>query len=89
VGDYVFQLSELVDSYWVAPSNDLEENSNFRITDNIFVDVDVDIDIEKFNDVLSSRWHTQVNEDDDDEINVEDCDGNEDKSIDEEEDNFD
>jgi hypothetical protein len=38
---------------------------------------------------LSSRWHTQVNEDDDDEINVEDCDGDEDKSIDEEEDNFD
>jgi hypothetical protein len=42
------------------------------------------------NDVLSFRWHTQVNEDDDsDEINVEDCDGDEDKSIDEEEDNFD
>jgi len=87
VGDYVFQLNELVDSYRVALSNDLEENSNFRITDNIFVDVDVDL--EKFNDVLSSRWHTQVNEDDDDEINVEDCDGDEDKSIDEEEDNFD
>jgi hypothetical protein len=53
VGDYVFQLNELVDSYRVALSNDLEENSNFRITDNIFVDVDVDL--EKFNDVLSSR----------------------------------
>jgi hypothetical protein len=53
VGDYVFQLNELVYSYRVALSNDLKENSNFRITDNIFVDVDVDL--EKFNDVLSSR----------------------------------
>ena len=43
MGDYVFQLSELVDSYRVAPSNDLEENLNFRITDNIFVNVDVDV----------------------------------------------
>ena len=40
------------------------------------------------NDVLSSSGHTQVDEDDDnDEINVEDCDGNEDESINEEEDN--
>jgi hypothetical protein len=39
---------------------------------------------------LSSNRHTQVDEDDDsDEINVEDCDGDENDSIDEEEDNFD
>jgi len=88
VGDDVFQLGELVYPYWIAPSNDLEENLNFCITNNIFVDVDVDA--EKLNDVLSSNRHTQVDEDDDsDEINVEDCDGDENDSIDEEEDNFD
>jgi len=49
VGDDVFQLDELVDSYRVASSNDLEENSNFCITDNIFVDIDT----EELNDDLS------------------------------------
>jgi hypothetical protein len=34
--DDVFQLDELVDRYQVALSNDIEENSNFCITDNIF-----------------------------------------------------
>jgi hypothetical protein len=34
------------------------------------------------NDVLSYNRHTQVDEDDSDEINVEDCDGDKDKSID-------
>jgi hypothetical protein len=29
MGDDVFQLGKLVDLYQVAPSNDLEENSNF------------------------------------------------------------
>jgi hypothetical protein len=38
--DDVFQVSELVDPFRVAPSIDLEENSNFHIFDNIFVDVD-------------------------------------------------
>jgi hypothetical protein len=47
--DDVFQLGELVDRYQVALSNDIEENSNFCITDNIFVDVDA----EEVNDVLS------------------------------------
>jgi hypothetical protein len=43
---------------------------------------------EELNDVLSSSGHTQVDEDDNDEINVKDCDGDEDESIDEEEHNF-
>jgi hypothetical protein len=39
---------------------------------------------------FSSSGHTQVDEDDDnDEINVEDCDGTDNESIKEEEDNFD
>ena len=43
---------------------------------------------EELNDVLSSSGHTQVDEDDNDEINVKDYDGDEDESIDEEEHNF-
>jgi len=43
---------------------------------------------EELNDVLSFSGHTQVDEDDNDEINVKDCDGDEDESIDEEEHNF-
>jgi len=71
VRDDVFQLGELVDLYRVTSSNNLEENSNFYINDNIFVDVD----IEKLNDILSSIEHTQVDEDDDrNEINIENCD---------------
>jgi len=86
-GDDVFQLGELVAPYQVALSNDLKQNSNFCITNNIFVDVDVDA--EKLNDILSSRY-THVDEDDDsDGINIENCDGDEDGSIDEEEDNSD
>jgi len=82
VGDDVFQLCELVDPYWVAWSNNLEEDSKFCIVNNIFVDVDAD----ELNDVLSSSGHTQIDEDDSDEINVEDCDG--DESIDGKKDNF-
>jgi len=86
VGDDVFQVSELVDPYQFAPSIDLEENSNFRVTENIFVDVDV----EELNVVLNSSEQAQVNEDDDsNEINVEDCDRANDESIEEEEDSFD
>jgi hypothetical protein len=62
MGDDVFQLGELVDPYRVTMSNDLEENLNFCITDNIFVDVDA----EKLNVFLNSSKHTQVDEDDDD-----------------------
>jgi hypothetical protein len=40
VQDEVFQVSELVEPYRVAPSLDLEENSNFRVFDDSLVDVD-------------------------------------------------
>jgi hypothetical protein len=82
----IFQFDELVDLYRVARSDDLEENLNFCITDNIFVNVDV----EKLNDVLSFNRYTQVNRDNNnDEINVKNCDVDEDDSIDEEKDNSD
>ena len=70
IGDIVFQLDKLVDPYRVAPYNDLEENSIFRIIENTFVDVEV----EEFNNILRTNRHTQVDEgDDNDKINVEDC----------------
>jgi hypothetical protein len=40
VQDEVFQVSELVEPYRVAPSLDLEENSNFLVFDDSLVDVD-------------------------------------------------
>jgi len=40
VQDKVFQVSELVEPYRVAPSIDLEENLNFRVFDDSLVDVD-------------------------------------------------
>jgi hypothetical protein len=86
MGDDVFQVSELVELYRVAPLIDLEENSNFYVFDNIFVDVDA----EQLNVVLSSNEQAQVDEDDDNnDINIEDCDGADDESIEEEEDNSD
>jgi len=85
VGDDVFQLDELVDPYQVVPSNDLEENLNFHVTESTFVD----IDIKELNDVLRTSRHTQVDEDDDsDKINIEDCDGYDNDEI-KEENNFD
>jgi hypothetical protein len=42
VGDDVFQVSELVEPYWVAPSIDLEENLNFHVFNDSFVDVGVE-----------------------------------------------
>jgi hypothetical protein len=50
VRDEVFQVSELVDPYRVAPSIDLDEKSNFRVFDDSLVDVDA----EELNVVLSS-----------------------------------
>ena len=61
VRDEVFQVSELVEPYRVAHSIDLEENLNFRIFDDSLVDVDT----EELNVVLD--------EDDDDDIYIEDC----------------
>jgi hypothetical protein len=69
VRDEVFQVSELVESYQVAPSIDLEENLNFHV----FNDSLVDVDIEKLNVVLNSSGDAHVNEDDDDDIHIEDC----------------
>jgi hypothetical protein len=86
VRDEIFQVSELSEPYRVAPSIDLEENSNFRV----FNDSLVDVDAEKLNVVLSSSGQANVDEDDDDDIDIEDCDGADDYSIDdEEEENFD
>ena len=65
----------------------MEKNSNFRFFDNIFVIVDVEV----LNVVLSSSEQAQVDEDDDsNDINVEDCVGAYNNSIEkEEEDNSD
>jgi len=79
VRDEVFQVSELVEPYWVAPSIELEENSNFRVFDDILVDVDA----EELNFVLSSSGQANVDEEDD--IHIEDCDKGDDNSIDDEE----
>ena len=74
----------MVEPYRVAPSIELEENSNFRVSDDSLVDVDV----EELNVVLSSSGQANINEEDD--IHIEDCDEGDDYSIDdEEEDNFD
>jgi len=85
VQDEVFQVSELVESYRVASSIDLKENSNFYVFDDSLVDVDA----EELNVVLSSSEQANVNEDDDD-IHIEDCDEGDDCSInDEKEENSD
>jgi hypothetical protein len=78
VRDEVFQVSELVEPYQVAPSVDLEENSNFLVFDDSLVDVDA----EELNVVLSSSGQANVDEDDD---HIEDCDEGDDYSIDDEE----
>jgi hypothetical protein len=84
VRDEVFQVSELVEPYRVAPSIELEENSNFRVFDDSLVDVDA----EELNVVLSSS--EQANIDEEDDIHIEDCDEGDDNSIDDkEEENYD
>jgi hypothetical protein len=40
--DDVFQVSELIDSYRVVPSIDLDKNLKIYIFDNIFVDVNIE-----------------------------------------------
>jgi hypothetical protein len=79
VRDEVFQVSELVEPYRVAPSIELEENSNFHVFDDSLVDVDA----EELNFVLSSNGQANVDEEDD--IDIEDCDEGDDNSIDDEE----
>jgi hypothetical protein len=78
VRDKVFQVSEFVEPYRVAPLIDLEENLNFHVFDDNLVDVDA----EEFNIVLSSN--RQANVDEDDDIHIEDCDEGDDYSIDDE-----
>jgi hypothetical protein len=87
IRDDVFQVNELVEPYRVSTSIDMEENLNFCVFNNIFIDVDVDVDVEELNVVLSSSGQAQIDEDDD--INVEDCVGADNESIEEEEDNSD
>jgi len=53
----VFQIDELVDVYRVPLSIDVEENLNFRVVDNIFVNVD--FDVEEINDVLNQQASIQ------------------------------
>jgi len=62
---------------------DLDENSNFHVFDNIFINVHADV----LYVVLKSSEQAQVDEDDD--SNVEDCVGVDDESIEEEKDNSD
>jgi hypothetical protein len=83
--DEVFQASELVEPYRVAPSIDLEENSNFRVFDDSLVDVDA----EDLNAVLSSTSGLEnVDEEDDNHIEV--CDEADDNnSIEDEDENSD
>jgi hypothetical protein len=79
VRDEVFQVSEVIEPYRVAPSIELEENSNFCVFDDSLVDVDA----EELNFVLSSSG--QANVDEEDNIHIEDCDEGDDNSIDDEE----
>jgi hypothetical protein len=53
--DDVFQIDELVDAYRVAPSTNLEENLDFCLTENIFIDVDD----QELNDILNQRASIQ------------------------------
>jgi len=79
VRDEVFQVSELVEPYRVAPLINLEENSNFCVFDDSLVDVDA----EELNVVLSSSGQANVDEDDD--IHIEDYNEGDDYSIDDKE----
>jgi len=79
VRDEVFQVSELVEPYRVAPSIELEENSNFRV----FNDNLVDVDAEQLNVVLS--YSRQANIDEENDIHIEDCDEGDNNSINDEE----
>jgi hypothetical protein len=85
VTDEVFQASELVEPYRVAPSIDLEENLNFCVFNNSLVDVDA----EELNVILSSTsGKNNVVEEDDNKI--EECDEADDNnSIEDEDENSD
>jgi len=76
--DEVFQVSELVEPYWVAPSIDLEENSNFHVFDDSLFDVDT----KELNIVLSSSGLENV--DDEDDNHIKECDEADNNSIEDE-----
>ena len=80
--DEVFQASEVIEPYRVAPSIDLEENLNFRVFDDSFVDVDT----EELNVVLISSGLENVDEEDDNYI--EECDEADNNSIEDEDENY-
>jgi hypothetical protein len=83
--DEVFQASKLVEPYRVAPSIDIEENSNFHV----FNDCLLDVDAEELNVVLSSTSGKEnvVEEDDN---HIEECDEADDNnSIEDEDENSD
>jgi hypothetical protein len=67
VRDEVFQVSEMIEPYRVAPSIELEENSNFRVFDDSLVDIDAD----ELNFVLSSSGQPNIDEGDDNSIDDE------------------
>ena len=75
----------MVEPYRVALSIDLEENLNFHVFNDSLVDVDTD----ELNVVLSSSKQAHVDEDDDDDIHIKDCDGADDDSIDDKKENSD
>jgi hypothetical protein len=83
--DEVFQASELVEPYRVAPSIDLEENLNFHVFNDSLLDVDAD----ELNTVLSST-SGKKNVIEEDDNHIEECDEADDNnSIKDEDENFD
>jgi len=83
--DEVFQASELVEPYRVAPLIDLEENLNFCV----FNDCLVDVDAEELNVVLSSTSRKK-NIVEEDENKIKECDEADDNnSIEDEDENSD
>ena len=81
--DEVFQASELVEPYRVAPSIDLEEILNFHVFDDSLVNVNAG----ELNVVLSSSGLENVNEEDDNHIK--ECDEANNNSIEDEDENSD
>jgi len=79
--DEVFQASELVEPYRVAPSIDLEENLNFHV----FNDSLVDVDVEELNAIMSST-SGQKNVVEEYDNKIEKCDEADDNNLIEDED---
>jgi hypothetical protein len=69
----------------IKSTNEKSPTNAVWVTCDIFNDSLVDVDTEELNDVLSSSGQANVDEDNDDDINIEDCDGADDYSIDDKE----